>query len=251
MNQKLFNTSSKKKRTGGRERPNLATQPSGPTNSPLCTTARLKPPLPTSAYKGNKWHKMFRTPEFYSARKKLAALCNPLYLGMKHLYKKRPPLWYGHFGAVFSCPGRIFSYCGRARAYTHVLARVYSTRASTCTIYMCFTLPHTRVNLTGLQLWGFQRARSFVTEIRTSMLSNKCFTGAYVLNWSHFCCIIIFWGCPTIPILHFLTISNGEGAGSKKCKKKCKIGIKLTQKESWSLDFFRFSSWTPQNELWN
>ena len=25
-------------------------------------------------------------------RKKLAALCNPLYLGMKHLYKKRPPL---------------------------------------------------------------------------------------------------------------------------------------------------------------
>ena len=29
-------------------------------------------------------------------------------------------------------PGRIFSYCVRARAYTHVLARVYSTRASTC-----------------------------------------------------------------------------------------------------------------------
>ena len=107
VNQKLFNTSSKKKRTGGRERPNLATQPSGPTNSPLCTTARLKPPLPTSAYKGNKWHKMFRTPEFYSARKKLAALCNPLYLGMKHLYKKCPPLWYGHFGAVFSCPGQL------------------------------------------------------------------------------------------------------------------------------------------------
>ena len=154
----------------------------------------------------------------------------------------------------FSCPGRIFSYCGRARAYTHVLARVYSTRASTCTIYMCFTLPHTRVNLTGLQLWGFQRARSFVTEIRTSMLSNKCFTGAYVLNWSHFCCIIIFWGCPTVPILHFLTISNGEGAGSNQCKKMQdwhKTDLKLTQKESWSLDFFRFSSWTPQNELWN
>ena len=53
---------------------------------------------------------------------------------------------------VISCPGRIFSYCVRARAYTHVLARVYSTRASTCTIYTCFTLPHTRVNLTGLQL---------------------------------------------------------------------------------------------------
>ena len=49
-------------------------------------------------------------------------------------------------------PGRIFSYCVLARAYTHVLARVYSTRASTCTIYTCFTLPHTRVNLTGLQL---------------------------------------------------------------------------------------------------
>ena len=66
----------------------------------------------------------------------------------------------------FSCPGRIFSYCVRARAYTHVLARVYSTRASTCTIYTCFTLPHTRVNLTGLQLWGFQRARSFeIVEI--------------------------------------------------------------------------------------
>ena len=94
---------------------------------------------------------------------------------------------------VFSCPGRMFSYCVRARAYTHVLARVYSTRASTCTLYTCFTLPHTCVNLTGLQLWVFQRARSFVNEIRTSMLSNKCFTGAYVLNWSHFCCIIIFW----------------------------------------------------------
>ena len=53
---------------------------------------------------------------------------------------------------IFSCPGRIFSYCVRARAYTHVLARVYSTRASTCTIYTCLTLPHTRVNLTGLQL---------------------------------------------------------------------------------------------------
>ena len=51
--------------------------------------------------------KMFWTPEYYSARKKLAALCNPLYLGMKHLYKKRPPLWYGHFGAVFSCPGQL------------------------------------------------------------------------------------------------------------------------------------------------
>ena len=56
----------------------------------------------------------------------------------------------------FSCPGRIFSYCVRARAYTHVLARVYSTRASTCTIYTCFTLPPTRVNPTGLQLSIFQ-----------------------------------------------------------------------------------------------
>ena len=27
-------------------------------------------------------------------------------------------------------PGGIFSYCVRARAYTHVLARVYSTRAT-------------------------------------------------------------------------------------------------------------------------
>ena len=142
--------------------------------------------------------------------------------------------------SLFSGPGCIFSYCGRARAYTHVLARIYSTRASTCTIYMCFTLPHTRVNLTGLQLWGFQRARSFVTEIRTSMLSNKCFTGAYVLNWSHFCCIIIFWGCPTVPILHFLTISNGEGAGSKKCKKNARLASNWRKKslEVWiSLDF--------------
>ena len=56
----------------------------------------------------------------------------------------------------FSCPGRIFSYCVRARAYTHVLARVYSTRASTCTLYTCFTLPPTRVNPTGLQLSIFQ-----------------------------------------------------------------------------------------------
>ena len=53
-------------------------------------------------------------------------------------------------------PGRMFSYCVRARAYTHVLARVYSTRASTCTIYTCFTLPPTRVNPTGLQLSIFQ-----------------------------------------------------------------------------------------------
>ena len=78
---------------------------------------------------------------------------------------------------TISTPGCIFSYCGRARAYTHVLARVYSTRASTCTLYTCFTLPHTCVNLTGLQLWVFQRARSFVNEIRTSMLSNKFFYG--------------------------------------------------------------------------
>ena len=55
----------------------------------------------------------------------------------------------------FSCPGRMFSYCIRARAYTHVLARVYSTRASTCTIYTCFTLPPTRVDLTGLQVSVF------------------------------------------------------------------------------------------------
>ena len=49
-------------------------------------------------------------------------------------------------------PGRMFSYCVRARAYTHVLARVYSTCASTCTLYTCFTLPPTRVDLTGLQV---------------------------------------------------------------------------------------------------
>ena len=67
---------------------------------------------------------------------------------------------------LLGCPGRMFSYCIRARAYTHVLAHVYSTRASACTIYTCFTLPHTRVNLTGLQLWGFQRALSFeIVEI--------------------------------------------------------------------------------------
>ena len=58
--------------------------------------------------------------------------------------------------SFFSCPGRMLSYCVRARAYTHVLARVYSTRASTCTIYTCFTLPPTRVNPTGLQLSIFQ-----------------------------------------------------------------------------------------------
>ena len=84
-------------------RPNPLVQPTVPSAQRPVSN----PPLPTSAYKGNKWHKMFRTPEFYSARKKLAALCNPLYLGMKHLYKKRPPLWYGHFGAVFSCPGQL------------------------------------------------------------------------------------------------------------------------------------------------
>ena len=48
--------------------------------------------------------------------------------------------------------GGIFANSGRARAYTHVLARAYSTCASTCTIYTCFTRPHTRVNLTGLKL---------------------------------------------------------------------------------------------------
>ena len=56
---------------------------------------------------------------------------------------------------LFSCPGRMFSYCVRARAYTHVLACVYSTCASTCTIYTCFTLPPTCVKLTGLQLSVF------------------------------------------------------------------------------------------------
>ena len=76
-----------------------------------------------------------------------------------------------------SCPGRMFSYCVRARAYTHVLARVYSTRASTCTIYTCFTLPPTRVNPTGLQLSIFQQYWSFVTNIRTSMLPNKFMVG--------------------------------------------------------------------------
>ena len=49
-------------------------------------------------------------------------------------------------------PGCIFSYCVRARAYTHVLARVYSTRASTYTIYMCFILLNTRFNQTPTSL---------------------------------------------------------------------------------------------------
>ena len=82
-----------------------------------------------------------------------------------------------HDGEVLvSCsshPGRIFSYCVRARACTHVLARVYSTHASTCTLYTCFTLPPTCVNPTGLQLSIFQQYWSFVTNIRTSMLPNK------------------------------------------------------------------------------
>ena len=82
-------------------------------------------------------------------------------------------------------PGGIFSYCVRARAYTHVLARVYSTRASTCTIYTCFTLPPTRVNPTGLQLSIFQQFWSFVTNIRTSMLPNK-FYGRAQPNWDNF-----------------------------------------------------------------
>ena len=79
----------------------------------------------------------------------------------------------------------MFSYCVRARAYTHVLARVYSTRASTCTIYTCFTLPPTRVNPTGLQLSIFQQFWSFVTNIRTSMLPNK-FYGRAQPNWDNF-----------------------------------------------------------------
>ena len=62
------------------------------------------------------------------------------------------PIIRGLKSDIFSCPGRIFSYCVRARAYTHVLARVYSTCASTCTLYTCFTLPPTRVDLTGLQV---------------------------------------------------------------------------------------------------
>ena len=61
----------------------------------------------------------------------------------------------GKYSSSSRPTGGMFSYCGRARAYTHVLARVYSTRASTCTIYTCFTLPPTRVDLTGLQVWVF------------------------------------------------------------------------------------------------
>ena len=103
----------------------------------------------------------------------------PICLGIRHIYgrdnqkcdekgSKRFGLKMRYNGRVMAlevyffqwvpslvAPGGIFSYCGRARAYTHVLARVYSTRASTCTLYTCFTLPHTRVNLTGLQLWVF------------------------------------------------------------------------------------------------
>ena len=82
-------------------------------------------------------------------------------------------------------PGRMFSHCVRARAYTHVLARVYSTRASTCTTYTCFTLPPTRVIPTGLQLSIFQQFWSFVTNIRTSMLPNK-FYGRAQPNWDNF-----------------------------------------------------------------
>ena len=54
----------------------------------------------------------------------------------------------------FGYPPRRFANNGRARAYTHVLARVYSTRASTCTIYTCFTLPPTRVNPTATLVFG-------------------------------------------------------------------------------------------------
>ena len=110
-------------------------------------------------------------------------------------------------------PGRIFSYCGRARAYTHVLARVYSTRASTCTIYTCFTLPPTRVNPTGLQLSIFQQFWSFVTNIRTSMLPNK-FYGRAQPNWDNFDfdfdnCGSYFWkSWPCLICLQFIYLQT-------------------------------------------
>ena len=113
----------------------------------------------------------------------------------------------------FSCPGRIFSYCVRARAYTHVLARVYSTRASTCTIYTCFTLPPTRVNPTGLQLSIFQQFWSFVTNIRTSMLPNK-FYGRAQPNWDNFDfdfdnCGSYFWkSWPCLICLQFIYLQT-------------------------------------------
>ena len=113
----------------------------------------------------------------------------------------------------FSCPGRMFSYCVRARAYTHVLARVYSTRASTCTIYTCFTLPPTRVNPTGLQLSIFQQFWSFVTNIRTSMLPNK-FYGRAQPNWDNFDfdfdnCGSYFWkSWPCLICLQFIYLQT-------------------------------------------
>ena len=117
------------------------------------------------------------------------------------------------YSAFFSCPGRIFSYCVRARAYTHVLARVYSTRASTCTIYTCFTLPPTRVNPTGLQLSIFQQFWSFVTNIRTSMLPNK-FYGRAQPNWDNFDfdfdnCGSYFWkSWPCLICLQFIYLQT-------------------------------------------
>ena len=110
-------------------------------------------------------------------------------------------------------PGRIFSYCVRARAYTHVLACVYSTRASTCTIYTCFTLPPTRVNPTGLQLSIFQQFWSFVTNIRTSMLPNK-FYGRAQPNWDNFVfdfdnCGSYFWkSWPCLICLQFIYLQT-------------------------------------------
>ena len=97
------------------------------------------------------------------------------------------PFWQTHsqrVGSTCTSPGRMFSYCVRARAYTHVLARVCSTRASTCTIYTCFTLPPTRVNPTGVQLSIFQQFWSFVTNIRTSMLPKKFYGRAQ--GWDNF-----------------------------------------------------------------
>ena len=45
--------------------------------------------------------------------------------------------------------GGIFANSGRARAYTHVLARAYSTRASMCILYTCLSSSPHRLNTLG------------------------------------------------------------------------------------------------------
>ena len=108
---------------------------------PLLQTGQTKLTLKLD-FPGNLWLAafailvMFSTePLSFSFRRSLDVCSNMIYSG--------------------SNPGGIFSYCVRARAYTHVLARVYSTCASTCTLYTCFILPPTRVDLTWLASLSF------------------------------------------------------------------------------------------------